>query len=626
MKNNPLVSVLVPVYNVEEYLDICLISLINQSLKNIEIICVNDGSTDGSLEILNKYAKIDSRIKIVNKKNGGLPSARNAGLDIARGLYVAFVDSDDYVTHNMCERMYSVAKSKGADIVVCGANVFPNEAKAQQWLKDVLSPKNAVFKKNSVDVLLYQQGARPFIWRNLISKKLIDKYNFRLDENIIVGEDQAFQFKVFPFAEKIAFISDKLYNYRWCRSNSIMNNIQLTDYGRKLDCHIKLVNSIAVNWSKNGVLLNNEAKFFDWAIDFIYWDIIRVCASDRVKLCKEMCELLIKFGFYEHMNEISKQNVKHFEYMYSHINKEFNKPVISVVVPVEHCCDYLKECLNSVLNQTLKDIDVIVYGNNADEDTLRIVYELMCKDLRISLRMGGWRPVAELNNDAILSVKSDYIMFLKPYDHYYDNSAMEVLVSALKSHDVEIAGYIKNGTVGVKEISVCQCADFYSFAYKVDILRNKQIFFKDYSFLTGSVFFTKYCLAANSVFNIDKPFLYRNHSFRRNIIYAEETRLILRAIVMLLETAKANNLSVMQERISNMLNSENYERLITDSTYGFIIDTNDGNSIKENNIRTEVFELLVKANELIETDKHSCCITKSLSKFIQMRHTFLENI
>ena len=93
----PIVSILIPVYNVENYLEKCLDSVISQTMNNIEIICVNDGSTDHSGEILEKYQKKDKRIIVVNKENGGLPSARNAGLEIARGKYIGFVDSDDYI-------------------------------------------------------------------------------------------------------------------------------------------------------------------------------------------------------------------------------------------------------------------------------------------------------------------------------------------------------------------------------------------------------------------------------------------------------------------------------------------------------------------------------------------------
>lgn len=110
------VSIIVPVYNVEKFLEKCLDSLTNQTLKDIEIICVNDGSTDKSFEILNNYAKQDLRIKIINQKNSGLSAARNSGMNIAQGKYIGFVDSDDWVDLDFFEKLYNVAIKNNADI------------------------------------------------------------------------------------------------------------------------------------------------------------------------------------------------------------------------------------------------------------------------------------------------------------------------------------------------------------------------------------------------------------------------------------------------------------------------------------------------------------------------------
>ena len=110
------ISVVVPVYNVEAYLERCLDSLINQTLSDIEIICVNDGSTDSSPEKLEEFAKKDSRIKIINQENGGLSAARNTGIEAATGEYIGFVDSDDYVDLDFYEKLYNAATSHNADI------------------------------------------------------------------------------------------------------------------------------------------------------------------------------------------------------------------------------------------------------------------------------------------------------------------------------------------------------------------------------------------------------------------------------------------------------------------------------------------------------------------------------
>ena len=122
------ISIVVPVYNVEKYLSKCLESLISQTLADIEIICINDGSTDKSLEILENYASKDNRVKIINQENQGVSTARNNGLACANGEYVTFVDSDDWLESNSCEELYNKAIQTNSDIVLFSHyDVFPNK-------------------------------------------------------------------------------------------------------------------------------------------------------------------------------------------------------------------------------------------------------------------------------------------------------------------------------------------------------------------------------------------------------------------------------------------------------------------------------------------------------------------
>ena len=125
----PKVSIIVPVYNVEKYLCQCLESLVHQTLTDIEIICVNDGSTDNSLGILNKYAQLDSRIKVFSQKNQGVSSARNLGLEKVNGEYITFVDSDDWIELNACEILYNTAQERNTDILLCSYYNYDNNRK-----------------------------------------------------------------------------------------------------------------------------------------------------------------------------------------------------------------------------------------------------------------------------------------------------------------------------------------------------------------------------------------------------------------------------------------------------------------------------------------------------------------
>ena len=137
------ISIVIPVYNVEEYLALSLASAMTQTYEDIEIVCVNDGSTDKSLEILEAAQAKDSRIQIITKRNGGLSSARNAGIDAAKGEYICFLDSDDLLEPEACETIIEVFDDTNADIVTYGATAYP-EFRGYTWLNEVLSPRDII--------------------------------------------------------------------------------------------------------------------------------------------------------------------------------------------------------------------------------------------------------------------------------------------------------------------------------------------------------------------------------------------------------------------------------------------------------------------------------------------------
>ncbi len=225
------VSVIVPVYNVYDYLDKCLNSLVNQTLKDIEIIVVNDGTPDNSQEIIDKYVKKYSNVSGYKKKNGGLSSARNYGLKYAKGEYIAFIDSDDFVEVNMLEEMYKKAKVDNSDIVICDyLSLEENETRYMnchlKWNKDskkeyLLSPPNA--------------------WIRLIKKEIMDKEKFTEG---LYYEDLDINPRLLLHANKISYVEKPLYNYL-VRSGSIMGqkkfNEKLLDIFKVLDNNKKLL-------------------------------------------------------------------------------------------------------------------------------------------------------------------------------------------------------------------------------------------------------------------------------------------------------------------------------------------------------------------------------------------------
>ena len=205
------VSVLVPVYNVEEYLEQCLKSIINQTLKDIEIICINDGSKDNSLNILKEYSKLDSRIKLIDKENSGYGDSMNQALEIAQGKYIAIVESDDFVEKEIFENLYNLAEENDCDIVksdwydyfTATNSSYKNTKVAQKKCNEVLSPLN------NPEILSIQ----PSLWSAIYKRDLIEKNNIRfLPSPGASYQDTSFTFKVFALAKRV-YLTDRAYMY-----------------------------------------------------------------------------------------------------------------------------------------------------------------------------------------------------------------------------------------------------------------------------------------------------------------------------------------------------------------------------------------------------------------------------
>ena len=202
------ISIIIPVYNVEKYLGKCLDSVICQTLDDIEIICINDGSTDKSYEILNAYARKDKRIVVINNKNNGAAQARNDGLDIANGQYIMFVDGDDYLKPWACETAYKKITSSHSDI---GIFSHLNEENSNC----IESSKNGLIKKYSDDSSLTDYSCfQIFIWDKIYKKSFLDRNNIRFEQDVKTSEDTIWCWCCLLKNPKYCFIEQPLYVYR----------------------------------------------------------------------------------------------------------------------------------------------------------------------------------------------------------------------------------------------------------------------------------------------------------------------------------------------------------------------------------------------------------------------------
>ncbi len=211
----PKISVIIPVYNVEKYLQKCLDSVVNQTLKELEIIIVNDGSTDSSLSIAEEFAKNDSRIKVVNKENGGVSSARNAGLRDVTGEYISFIDSDDWIDKTMYEKMYEAGQSEDTDIIVCNAMLYIENKKI---FKNFCTHKNIIKKNNNSLIFVSDNKKKLFLnmtvcWNKLFKSKFYLENEFKFPEGYIYEEPPVL-FIAHAKANKIIIVPESLYYYR----------------------------------------------------------------------------------------------------------------------------------------------------------------------------------------------------------------------------------------------------------------------------------------------------------------------------------------------------------------------------------------------------------------------------
>lgn len=221
----PLISVIVPVYNVENYMRQCVDSLLNQTLTNIEIILVDDGATDTSPKICDEYARRYPRVKVIHKLNGGLGSARNVGMKEARGKYIGFVDSDDYVSVKMYETLLDLAEANKADCAYCGFTRFWNDT--VDVTKQAEKTVNVYSGKEIMDsYLLDRIGCVPTekydctygasVWGALFKNETIQRSNVEfVSEREFIAEDMIFDIDFIPCCKKIAHTTEILYFYRF---------------------------------------------------------------------------------------------------------------------------------------------------------------------------------------------------------------------------------------------------------------------------------------------------------------------------------------------------------------------------------------------------------------------------
>ena len=221
------VSVIIPVYNVEKYIEQCIKSVVNQTLKEIEIIIVNDGTKDNSIKKIEKYLS-DPRIVLINKENGGLSSARNAGMKIAKGEYISFIDSDDFIELTMLEDLYN--NSEKAEIVFSDIIFYDNKTKVKTYDK-----RKESFKKNINKGSYFVLDFLGVVWNKIYKREYLERIKLIFIEEVKIGEDIEFSLRALFLANTVKHINKFHYYYRNNREDSIVFNQDIFNKKNKKD-------------------------------------------------------------------------------------------------------------------------------------------------------------------------------------------------------------------------------------------------------------------------------------------------------------------------------------------------------------------------------------------------------
>ncbi len=434
----PKVSVLVPIFNVEKYLEECLDSIVNQTLKDIEIICINDGSTDSSLSVIKKYAKKDTRIVLVDKKNSGYGDSMNRGLKKATGEYIGIVESDDWIELDMFEKLYETALDGQAEVVKANFyNYYTNPAykHLDGTIEKVVNSKETgqIIDTSTQNTIMWQQ---PSIWSSIYKKDFLksNDINF-LPSPGASYQDVGFNFKVWATAQRVIFLEEAFLHYRKDNDNSSINNpgkvYCVSDEYRDIE---KFLRKKDLFEKFKEVMYSTQWGGYRWNID---------------RLSPELAAEFITHASKEYSKALEKGD---FVYAYfdvndsRQINELINNPSraiarksaysnakVSVIVPVYNVQNYLERCLDSIINQSLKDIEIVAIDDGSTDKSSEILELYFNKDPRIQVFNSHNGGLSYARNNGIRLSHADLLMFCDSDDYYNEETVSSMYNSITES-------------------------------------------------------------------------------------------------------------------------------------------------------------------------------------------------
>lgn len=410
-----LISIVIPVYNAEKYLEQCLNSITNQTYKNFEVILVNDGSIDHSESICMDFVKVDTRFKYFTKVNGGASSARNLGLDNAQGKYITFIDADDWVDENHLEVLINNIKENNSDMAVSSIKKFDNVSRFKFRVysnqEKYLLNYNKLNREEFLVILpklIHASNSYKIAVSKLFKKELV--MDIRFDESIVYGEDLDFFFKIYNNISIISCVDEVTYVYR--RHNESTSSKFNQQYAEQ---ELLIYKKIYEKIEELGLPTIH------------YYTTIR----DLLEFQKDFLGNRVLFNEYQEF-------LKNIEEIVT-----YPKDLISIIVPIYNVYPYLQLCLESIENQTYPHFEVLLINDGSRDNSKDICLEFVEKDNRFKYIEQKNAGLSAARNTGILNATGEFITFVDGDDFVEPNYLEELYYTALKNDSEIVVGSYK---------------------------------------------------------------------------------------------------------------------------------------------------------------------------------------
>lgn len=461
------VSVVVPVYNAEKYLNECIESLLNQTLKDIEIIFVDDGSTDNSVSIINDYKENDSRIILKTQQNSFSGSARNNGLKSAEGEYIIFLDADDYFDADMIESMYNQAAADNADVCVCSAKRFDETTGEitypDFYLNTKFLPETTPFSAEDVKERIFNFTS-PAPWNKLFKTDFVKSNGIQF-QSIKKTNDLFFVYANIALAHRITYINKPFVNYRFNNPESLQGEknvlniefyVALTELKKELQkrnlftefekSYVNRALSTSLYILNSTDNKENFIKLADFLKDKCFFDFNIAGHTRGYFYNKSDFDILIniinKSGddlWCKYRETMPKPDYPLFDIdSWQNDNPYINDGSIkiSVIVPVYNAGDFIEECLNSIRNNTFRDIEIICVNDGSTDNSLEILNSVKKQDSRIVIMDKPNGGPSDSRNVGLSVARGEYISFVDS-DDYIHPKMYEFLYTKMKKNNLD---------------------------------------------------------------------------------------------------------------------------------------------------------------------------------------------